>query len=85
MEGVGCVSKWREREQSCGAQFLRDQSMRDGKGTHFKENKECLVPAWRAEQEGIQSFGSRKNGRVGLLSATCCLMGGSFQVSPPLS
>lgn len=50
MKAVLDVYQNGEREQSgVGAPPCRDSKHgRDGKGTHFKENKECLVTAWRA-------------------------------------
>ena len=70
-----------EREQSgVGAPPCRNSKHGgDGKGTHFKENKECFVTALRAEQEGIQSFGSRQMGGLARCRPPGCLMGGSFQ------
>lgn len=73
-----------EREQSCvGAPPCYDSEHgRDGKGKHFKENKECLVTDWRAEQEGVYSCGSRKVGGLASCRLPGCLMAKSFQGSP---
>ena len=51
---AGCVAKWRREQSGVGAPPCCDSKHgRDGKGKRFKENKECLVTHWQAEQEGI--------------------------------
>ena len=75
-KAVGCVPKWRREQSGVGAPpCCESKHGRDGKGKHFKENKECLV----TRTGGHLKLWFQENGGLARCQLPGCLMGESFQ------